>query len=121
MPADQTTDLSVGQKLWFVPDRHFGQPREVTVLKIGRKWAAISERGDRIDIETLVVDGKGYSSPGRCYRSREGYETIAAANAAWDALMRDLRNTYQRPRGLTVEDIEQARRILLQQEGASRA
>lgn len=68
--------LTVGQKLWLVPmERHYGQPCEVVVTKIGRKWASISGyyRGTRIDINTLIVwhdwNGKEFYHRIKCPKS----------------------------------------------------
>ena len=49
--------IKTGQKLWFVPNyaQGFGKEREVTVGKVGRKWADIGAH--RIDAETLRADG----------------------------------------------------------------
>ncbi len=105
--------LQVGQKLWFVGShRHSGDPCEVIVEKIGRKWATIDKMADRIDIETLVADGNGYSSPGRCYLSRAEYESKIALDNAWGEFTKLMRNAYQMPNGMTVEKIAQARAIL---------
>lgn len=59
--------LSEGQKLWWVPQHSLGMKgREVTVLKVGRKWAEL-DNGERIDLETLISDGGRYAPNGRCY------------------------------------------------------
>lgn len=66
--------LKVGQKLWFVPSYgRRAKPYEVEVVKVGRKWAYINGRR-RIHIESLVVDGGDYQSPGCCYLSKEEHE-----------------------------------------------
>jgi hypothetical protein len=105
--------LTIGQKLWFVPDRRSGMAREVTVSKIGRKWASLDTWGDlRIDVSTLQADGRGYSSPGRCYFSHAAWEAEVALDAAWTALWRDMHDTYRRRDGVTVENIQAARKLL---------
>lgn len=47
----------VGQKLWYVPHPHMGEVRpgqEVTVGKVGRKWANLAENDRlRFDLSTL--------------------------------------------------------------------
>jgi hypothetical protein len=67
--------LTVGQKLWWVyfDSRRVNEGREVTVTKVGRKWAELDNR-DRIDVESLVADGRGYSPDGRCWVSKEAYD-----------------------------------------------
>jgi hypothetical protein len=87
----ETTEIKPGQTLWYVP-RH-GEPREVTVEKIGRRWATLVDVGGwrpgRMDIKTMWLDdGAGYSSPGRCYLSREAHETAQRISKLWNALAR---------------------------------
>ena len=64
----------------------------------------------RIDIDTLKVDGKGYSSPGRCYLSREDYEMELQVSIDWGNFI--LRLPVTPPPGVTVADIQAARTIL---------
>lgn len=88
--------LVEGQTLWFV-GASLGNFRNlmgpVTVTKVGRKWAelrggaAIAGLGRyRLNVETLAVDGAGYSSPGRCYLSRLDWLDQAGSDLAWTAL-----------------------------------
>ena len=66
--------LTVGQKLWYVPyDTRWDVERFVEIKKVGRTWAEI-DRGQRIDVKTLAVDGGFYTSPGQCYLSPEAME-----------------------------------------------
>lgn len=103
--------LTVGQKLWFVSNhRGFRDQREVTVLRVGRKWADIGRRL-RIDVESLIVDGGDYSSPGRCYTSKEEYERIRNRALAWNKFTRDIHNKNI-PDSVTTEDIFEAARLL---------
>jgi len=74
--------LQVGQVLYFVPSYSYGNSYEITVEKIGRKWATTSHR-HRIDLVTLRADGGGWDSPGRAYLSRAEHETEQARHAAW--------------------------------------
>jgi hypothetical protein len=105
--------LSVGQKLWYVPYERRGKPCEVVVKTIGRKWAGIDSGLDRVDMKTLIVDGAGYSSPGRCYLSRAEWEADVALEVAWGALWRDVHAaSYRCPDGVTVENIQAARKLL---------
>lgn len=115
MPADIT--LTVGQKLWFVrednwaPSRNepFEKARELTVERLGRKWAYCGVH--RVHRQTLIVDGEGYGSPGRCYLSREHYEAEKAADSAWNELHVQTRRS--RPgNGPTAEAIRQAAALL---------
>jgi len=99
--------LSVGQTLWFVPSHSWnGQPCSVTVQRIGRRWAYITggSGNDRIDIETLALDGRGYSSPGRCWRWRGAWEHEEKRRAAWRELVSRL--SHHPPDHLTLDDIK---------------
>jgi len=48
--------LAVGQKLWLVPTRGYGHEREITIERVGRKWAYF-DRDRRLDPTTLKIDG----------------------------------------------------------------
>ena len=97
--------LSVGQKLWYVPNH--GEAREIEVTKVGRKWATTpARRGLRVDVNTLSADDAGYS-PGRCYLDREKYETEQARQAEWWNLYRCL--SASPPAHMTLEDIREIR------------
>lgn len=114
------TKLQVGQKLWYVParlnSREVRDGYEVTVAKVGRKWADVERDGrwstKRIDIESLYADGRGYSSPGRCYISREHYEVERLTQQAWTKLVRALGHKWSTPSGVTLQDIHEVMRIL---------
>lgn len=82
--------LEVGQKLWFVP-RH-SQAREITVTKVGRKWADADGTKGRICLETLGVVEGGYTF-GRCVLDREAYEASLEHGKAWRALLAGLHRT----------------------------
>lgn len=105
-------ELTVGQKLWFVPGYNY-QPFDVEVVKIGRRWATVENymhRAIRIDIETMRPhenDGNGL-----CYLSREDYETKQALGVAWRNLCSDISRMYRTPDGVTVEKIAAARKLL---------
>ncbi len=100
--------IKVGDTLWFVWDsigrRRFSDPQEVEITKIGRDWIYF-DNGYRADKRTLIVDGKGYSSPGRLWRSIEEYHRSVAKDRAWDALRTALRDAYHRPPHMTEERI----------------
>lgn len=112
--------LQVGQKLWYVPTENRrwtqGTGREVQVFKVGRKWAEIEERNYgkplRIDVDTLVADDYGYSSPGRCYLSREHYEVAMLTQQTWEKLIRGLEHQWRAPDDVTLQDIHEVMRIL---------
>ena len=102
-------NLFKGKKLFWVANNNARIQADVTVLSIGRKWASLSNR-ERIDIKTLEADGRGYSSPGKCYESREAYELSIETQKAWSKLYNGL--TWALPSGMTLEKINEIRSIL---------
>ena len=112
--------LEVGQKLWLVTNGWRGGFRsalpgeEVTVTKVGRKWAELDHgRKTRIDINTLRVDSQGFGhSPGRCYLSREVYEIEVRDSETWRVFHNWTRDKYGKPDGLTADAIREAAKLL---------
>ncbi len=102
--------VTEGQSLWLVASDNAKTQRAVTVTKVGRKWATLSN-GQRIDIETLAVDGGQYVSPGQCYESQHVYEQAMALHIAWQKFTRDVRD-MQRPAHMTIEKIAEIRALL---------
>lgn len=112
--------LKEGQQLWFVGaslGNYRGCSGAVTVTKVGRKWAELSGQGDllglrrsRLDVSTLLVDGQGYSSPGRCYASRQDWLNIEGPKLAWAQLRQHLMN--QTPEELSFEAVQHAAALL---------
>ena len=106
--------LKAGDVLWFVADSHRHGERTVgyavTVAKIGKRWATLDKpmhRPERIDMETWEMDGGQYTSPGRCYASREAYEAHMALKAAWENFAKRL-SAWNPPDGVDLEWIEAA-------------
>lgn len=109
-------NVTVGQKLWFEPHLAWlGQPREVTVTKVGRVWAEVDvgSRSFRISKETLVVDAGSNAYPGRCYLDRREWERLAEAQRLSGAIIQRIRspsaNGLDR---LSLEDLRQIASIL---------
>lgn len=105
-------NLQVGQKLWFVPTYRYGQPCEVEVVSIGRKWVKISLGDTRIDINTGHADGRGYCSPGRCWESQEIYKAHVARIGAWSRFRSAIQGMYSTPEHLSTDDIRAAAKLL---------
>lgn len=94
-----------GMTLFYVPSgRRHAQPYEVTVERVGRKWAYLAGNNGRIDIDTLQADGDDYSSPGRCYGSREEWEATTERRQVWDRLRRGM--PYGPPESVSTEDLK---------------
>lgn len=66
--------------------------------------------GPRINLETLRGHPEGFSSYGRCYLSKEDYETATAADDLWNKLKRNM--PWSRPDHIDAETIRKAARIL---------
>lgn len=101
----------VGQQLWYVPFERRGNPRSVNVTVIGRKWVTLEGRQGRFDESTMLMDGNGYSSPGRVYMSQEEHLKSVADSRAWDALTIALRG-MRKPDSVSMSDIQQVAKLL---------
>lgn len=92
--------LVVGQELWFSPTvnlHHRPDSFAVTITKIGRRWANITRGLGRVDVNTLWVDGAGYTSPGRCWLSKDDWETEQLRQLAWRELEDFVRSNHRAP------------------------
>lgn len=107
-------DYEIGQKLWYVSNdkRYQKHAHEVTITAIGRKWLTINDK-ERVDKNTLSVDGGQYSSPATCFLSQQVYENKVALDDAWTEFI-DLTRSHQwrTPDGVTIETIRQAKQLL---------
>lgn len=111
----KTTDFSVGQELFYVPNANRGGsklPANHVVKKIGRKWVTAglpdSEwANERFTPETMQADGGNYSSPGSYYLSDNIYRENLADDAAWAELSEFMRYR-SRPSGLKAASIRAA-------------
>lgn len=101
-------ELKEGQKLWYVStySRYQGP---VTITKVGRKWAQL-DNNERIDIKTMLADGKRYSSPGECYASKKEYDAEVEFNKLFKMFVRAV--CAMRMRETTIENISAAASIL---------
>lgn len=104
--------LQVGQTLWFEgAHRHNAGLSEVTVTKVGRKWAQLSNH-ERIDVQTLYADGGQYVSPGRCWLSKVECDAEANRQAAWSDLVKMIQHAYRAPEGVSEVNIRRAISLL---------
>lgn len=91
-----------GQELYFVGRYSNNNCRYLTIEKVGSKWLTV-KFGARIDKTSLVAEGNA----GKCWLSREDYDSEMAANRAARRLSEDVRQC-----NATLEQIMEARRIL---------
>jgi len=103
------TGLKSGQTLWWVP-ANGKRCGEVTVTKVGRKWATL-DNGHRISLDTLVADGGERSTPGHCYYSEETYRGLVARAVEWTRLRADMQFSPP-PDSVSIDDIAAARKLL---------
>lgn len=103
-------NFTVGDTLYYVPNNMVrrGNPKYVTISKIGRTWLYCD--GMRVDKETLVVDGRGYSSPGKCWLSQDEHEQHLLVKIAWNNFK--IMVEHHHPRDVSVEDIQEATQLL---------
>ena len=106
--------FEVGQKVVVVfNERRNERIEEFEVTKIGRVWAQISAGGAyeyRFNLESLLIDGGQYMSPGRIYLSREEYETEKATEGVWKVFRECVDRTWKPE--ISVEKIREAAKIL---------
>jgi hypothetical protein len=105
--------FEVGQTLWFHYDNYSGkkEDREVTITKIGRTWLYLNNN-HRVDKTLLIADGKGYSSPGKCYLSKKDCDNLTALISEWRLLRQLIGSHYNPPCSVTAKSIQQARELL---------
>jgi hypothetical protein len=109
----RAVEYKVGQEVFIVLYGNRVQTRPAIVTKVARKWATLASNGDyRVDIATHELDGGRYSSIGRVYSSEAEYQAEQALKTAWSDLRKTFYNVLKMPQGITVEDIEKARKIL---------
>jgi hypothetical protein len=102
--------FEVGMELYFVySDSRRGEPIYVKVSKVGRKWVNL-DNGYRFDKEDTVIDGAGYSSPGRIYLSKEDYDNQCKKDLAIRAINK--RTDFYSYEGPSLEDVLAAAKLL---------
>jgi hypothetical protein len=104
----------VGDAIWAVP--YTGEPHEVSVSKVGRRWLYVSFEGYDypLDKETLRINWDRPLTPfANFFESAEAAAAAAEREAvqnAWAAFRNSL--PWVAPIGVTLARIEDARRLL---------
>ena len=106
--------IVAGQKLFRVQrvnrSRHGHNESWVEVVKVGRKWATLKHR-ERVDLVTLAVDGREYTSPADCYLTEKAYRDEARRDTLLQALRQGL-SFGRLSREVTLADVEAALDLL---------
>jgi len=109
-------NLKVGQVVTEVKtlNRKKAEIREYVITKIGRKWFEYGEGfiSDRADIDTLVIDSRGFSSPGKIYTDIAKYHEDVERNKKWSEITEFFRHKYAVPSKFTKNDIEELLKIV---------
>jgi hypothetical protein len=87
--------VKVGDELYFVQSIRYPSPKTVKVTKVGRKWFEIDNGRWRADVNTWVVDGRGYHSPGTLYPNEEIYLAKKERQLLWGQLRRGIENKWK--------------------------
>lgn len=107
-------NYTVGQTLWLVPEKWalVKDPQEITIDKVGRKWAEYVVHGTRyrVEIGTNVVDGGKYGSPGTLWPDKAAWKAHTDLADAWADFQRRL--THNLPKGLTLANLEAVKKLL---------
>ena len=114
MATEVKKQLAVGDTLWLVyNEKRRGNPREIVVSKVGRKWIYFDDGRSRFDLETKRVDAGVYSSSATIYESKEVYDKEVSLCLLWQKLYRHMEGRYRAPiKGLTEDAINQAAKLL---------
>jgi len=116
-------NFTIGQKLYFVSSNRSWNPshtiepgEEVEITKIGNKWVTISSGNPDYRFEktdpSMTIDGRAFASPGKCYLTKEEYETKRRTQNLWLEFHRMLSNQFSCPPGTTLDNILKAAEIL---------
>lgn len=105
------TEYNIGQEVWVVPNRNgIGKPHAECIIRLGRKWIGLDNC--RFDKGTGHIDGCGYSSPGRVYRTRDEWAVEQQRQKVWAIFQSEIRGTYTVPPNVTEHDIRRAAEAL---------
>ncbi len=101
--------LHEGQEVYFVSSRHHSKPVTITVLKVGRKWATLSNQY-RADKDTWQIDSGGFGNRGTLWPDAEEYDIQTKVTKEYQRLPRDI--GWGPKNGVSLEDIKSVRKLL---------
>lgn len=78
MSGGYLREVKPGDKLYYVSDGRRESRRWVEVKKVGRIWIYLGHM--RASVKTGIIDGHGYSSPGRVFVSQEEVVEVERIN-----------------------------------------
>ena len=101
--------LTVGQTLWFVPERWHGKPdgSEVTVTKVGRLWFEHDGSPARFDVKTLRHE----NGRGQCWLSGAAHAVHVARQHEWKRIGEFL-DRSRPPADVSLHSMKQAALLL---------
>jgi len=94
--------FEIGTKVYVVWNQCFS-PAEVTITKIGRKYAETDSKRVKINIEFLSV-GEG-STIGKVYLSKEEYQQQQELSKMWEDIRKKISNSYKKPESISKHDL----------------
>jgi hypothetical protein len=95
--------LEVGKKVLLVWNQCL-PPEEVTITKIGRKYAEIDYMHKKIDIEKMTVgEPPTYA---KVYESEDDYIAETKTQLLWDDFRYKIGIAYRKPENITDEQIK---------------
>lgn len=103
--------IKPGDRFLMVHEDHRGNTAKhrnwVTVVKVGRKWADFEHEGrgwrrkdHRFDMETMMVDSGGFTSPGRVYRDEAHIDQVERFNRLWNEFRHQIERRWTRPESI---------------------
>ena len=111
------TKLKVGDQILAVYSRRSAEPKEVTVVKIGKKFLYIKEFEDQIEVRwpkfhknTLIHDAGGYSASISLYADTAEYEEYLLKSHISTMLRRHVERLNFM--GLSVAELRELARIM---------
>lgn len=105
----------VGDELYFVNGSR-KENRTIKIKAVGRTWVTLDVAHETyrfaIDDAGMNVVIPNYGDIGACYFSEQAWLDEKALDAAWGGLRAAVSGAYNKPNGVTVESIAEARKLL---------